>query len=67
MANDAKSVIEEPIPKELFEILACTICKSDLEYAKDKKSLVCSECGARFPIENRVPIMVPKNRELKRK
>ncbi len=50
---------EEPIPKELFDILACPLCRADLEYTKDKKGLVCSGCGARYPIEDGIPNLIP--------
>ena len=56
--NDNK--ITDPIPKDLFDILACPLCKADLEYTKDKKGLVCSKCGAKYPIEDGVPILLPK-------
>ena len=51
--------IEDPIPKDLFDILACPLCKADLEYTKDKKGLVCSKCNAKYPIEDRIPILLP--------
>ena len=52
--------IEDPIPKDLFDILACPLCKADLEYTKDKKGLVCSKCGEKYPIDNGIPVMMPK-------
>ena len=54
----AKS-LEDPIPKDLFEILACPLCKADLEYTKDKKSLVCAKCGEKYPIREGIPILLP--------
>jgi len=59
--------IEELIPKDLFEILACPLCKSDLEYTKDKKNLVCSGCGEKYPIENGIPILLPPKGKIKNK
>jgi len=50
---------KEPIPKDIFDILACPLCKADLEYTKDKKCLVCSKCSSKYPIEEGVPILLP--------
>ena len=50
---------KDPIPKELFDILACPLCKSDLEYTKDRKGLVCSHCGAKYPIDGGIPVLLP--------
>jgi uncharacterized protein YbaR (Trm112 family) len=49
-----------PIPKDLFDILACPICKADLRYTKDQKQLVCVKCGQKYPIKGKVPILLPK-------
>ena len=54
-----KKNIQDPIPKDLFEILACPLCRADLEYTKDKKSLICSDCGSKYPIEGNIPILLP--------
>jgi len=52
--------IENPILKELFEILACPLCKADLEYTKGKKALACAECGRKYPIRDGIAVMVAK-------
>jgi len=49
---------EEPIPKDLFDILACPLCKADLEYTKDRKGLVCTKCGESYPIQEGIPILL---------
>ena len=50
---------KEPLPKDLFDILACPLCKADLEYTKDKKALLCSGCGAKYPIKEGIPVLLP--------
>jgi uncharacterized protein len=56
--------IEDPIPKDLFKILACPLCKADLEYTNGKKALECSDCGTKYPIEGKIPILLsPKDRK----
>ena len=52
--------IEEPLPKDLFDILACPLCRADLEYTKDKKWLLCTKCGKKYPIKEGIPIMLPR-------
>ena len=54
---------KDPIPKEIFDILACPLCEAELEYAKDRKWLVCANCGEKYPIREGVPILLPKKRD----
>lgn len=49
----------DPIEKELFDILACPKCKSDLEYNKDKTGLVCTKCKKEYDIKEGIPILLP--------
>ena len=50
----------EPIPKELFDILACPLCKADLNYNKNKTGLICSKCKAEYPIKEGIPVLLPR-------
>lgn len=47
------------IPKELFDILACPVCKADLEYTKDKNGLSCVKCKNKYPIKDGIPVLLP--------
>ena len=47
------------IPKELFKILACPVCKSNLKYDKNKTKLICTRCNAIYPIKHGIPILLP--------
>ncbi len=51
--------MKEAISKELFEIIVCPVCKADLAYNKDHSGLVCTKCGAKYPIEDGIPILLP--------
>jgi len=51
---------KDPIPKELFNILACPVCKTDLVYNKDKTGLVCTKCKAKYPIKEGIPVLLPE-------
>lgn len=59
MAKNNKKSLKNPIPDDLFNILACPLCKADLEYTKDKKGLVCSGCGEKYPIKEGIPVLLP--------
>jgi uncharacterized protein len=48
---------KNPIPEDLFNILACPLCKADLRYNKGKTGLVCVKCGRKYPIKKRIPIL----------
>lgn len=52
--------MKDPIPEELFKILACPTCKADLKYGKEKKTLVCTKCKEEYEIRDGVPILLPK-------
>ena len=59
-----KPEIEDPISKELFDILACPLCRAELEYTKNKDSLICSNCSTKYPIKDKIPILLsPKDRK----
>ncbi len=54
--------------KELMDILACPVCKGDLELnieAEDaggeviKGTLYCPHCDERYPIEDGIPNLLP--------
>ena len=55
--------------KELMEIIACPMCKGELELrveAEDGEevitgSLVCHQCDEVYPIEDAIPNLLPPN------
>ena len=50
------------ISQELLDILACPIGKAPLTLEDGK--LVCSSCGAKYRIEDDIPIMLIEEAEL---
>jgi uncharacterized protein YbaR (Trm112 family) len=51
---------KDPIPEDLFNILACPVCRANMRYTKDRKQLVCVKCGKKYPIKQGVPILLPQ-------
>jgi uncharacterized protein YbaR (Trm112 family) len=55
------------VKKELMDILACPVCKGDLELnveEEDEKevitgSLYCAKCSERYPIVDAIPNLLP--------
>lgn len=53
--------------KDLMDILACPVCKSPLELTVEeeegdeviKGTLFCKKCDERYPIEDRIPNLLP--------
>ncbi len=53
--------------KELLDILACPICKGDLELEIEKENekeiitgfLRCRKCDIKYPIEDTIPNLLP--------
>ncbi len=44
--------------KKLLEILACPLCKSDLQYNKEKQELLCKNDALAFPVRDGIPVML---------
>ncbi|GAH19318.1 unnamed protein product [marine sediment metagenome] len=44
------------IDKELLEILACPICKSEIHLKGNK--LICRKCRKYYPIRDGIPVML---------
>lgn len=50
-----------------MEILACPVCKGDLELKIDEEkdgevisgTIICKKCGEKYPIEDGIPNMLP--------
>jgi uncharacterized protein YbaR (Trm112 family) len=55
------------VKKELMEILACPVCKGELELRVEfeegeeiiKGSLFCVKCNETYPIEDAIPNLLP--------
>jgi uncharacterized protein YbaR (Trm112 family) len=53
--------------KDLVDILACPVCKSPLELTIDEEveqevvsgKLTCNQCSEDYPIEDRIPNLLP--------
>lgn len=66
VAKSIKSVAggKRMIDKELLEILACPVDKSDLIYDEENQKLICKKCSRRYPIHDDIPIMLIEEAEL---
>ena len=57
--------------KELVQILACPVCKGDLELKVNEKegeeilrgSLYCSNCNYSYPIVDTIPNLLPPEQQ----
>lgn len=56
---------KDPLPKELYDIIACPDDKGELRYTTDKKGLKCQTCKFVFPIREGIPILLPKSMQEK--
>ncbi|MCK5580926.1 MAG: Trm112 family protein, partial [Candidatus Omnitrophica bacterium] len=45
----------------LLEILACPVCKADVELKEDK--VVCVKCGRKYPVRDGIPVMLEEEAE----
>ena len=46
--------------RKLLEILACPICKAEIDYKKNEKLLICHKCKVGYPIRSGIPVMIPE-------
>ena len=57
-----KNMINKEDKKEISEyllnILACPVCKGDLEYDRQNNELICRESKLAFRVEGGIPIML---------
>jgi len=44
--------------KKLLDILACPICKGNLQYDKSKQVLICHFDKLVFPIRENIPVLL---------
>jgi len=44
--------------KKLLTILACPLCKGDLDYDKEKQELICKADGVAYPVREGIPVML---------
>lgn len=52
---------KEIISKDLLDILACPLCKMDvelIEYKTGEHGLKCSKCKKIYPIKDGIPVML---------
>jgi uncharacterized protein YbaR (Trm112 family) len=47
-----------PMDKNLFEILACPVCKGELIYDQDHQELICRFDRLAYPVMNGIPVML---------
>src|SRR5436853_7253059 len=52
------------ISEDLLQILACPICKGNLEYRKHESKLACKGCARLYVIRDDIPIMLVDEAEI---
>ncbi|MGQ3683872.1 MAG: Trm112 family protein [Candidatus Loosdrechtia sp.] len=50
------------INKDLLDILACPLCKTDVRLEENK--IVCTKCGRKYPVKDEIPVMLIDEAEL---
>jgi uncharacterized protein YbaR (Trm112 family) len=46
------------IDTKLLEILACPVCKGDVEYDAKNEKIICTDCGRKYPVQDGIPVML---------
>jgi len=47
------------IDKELLDILACPVCKTEIKQTTDETGLKCLQCHRVYPVKEGIPVMIP--------
>jgi uncharacterized protein YbaR (Trm112 family) len=47
-----------PISPSLLAILACPLCKTDVQITADEKGLKCVSCHRVYPVKDDIPVMI---------
>ena len=46
------------LTNDFLNILACPVCKGELNTSDNSKKLLCHTCGNAFPIRDGIPVML---------
>jgi hypothetical protein len=46
------------IDSKLLDLLACPVCREDLEYDAKNEKLTCTACGKIYPVVNGIPVLI---------
>jgi uncharacterized protein YbaR (Trm112 family) len=46
------------VPAQLLEIMQCPACGGTLREEAKPVSLVCNDCGLRYPVRDGIPVML---------
>ncbi len=46
------------LPDGLLELMRCPACHGELAEREEESLLVCASCGVRYPVRDRIPIML---------
>ncbi|MFC1741989.1 Trm112 family protein [Nanoarchaeota archaeon] len=49
----------DPIPKEIFDLYVCPVCKARLQPTDKGTGVQCSQCKIKYPVEDGIPILLP--------
>ncbi len=55
--------MNKELPQDLVKILACPICKSKLDYKKEKNILRCNRCKIDYPVKEGIPQLLPPKKK----
>lgn len=47
--------------EKLIKILACPVCRGEVEYDRQKNEVFCLKCGRIYPVEDDIPVMLESN------
>jgi hypothetical protein len=52
------------IPKDLLDILVCSLCKTPVKLLTDGSGLKCGTCRRVYPVRDEIPVMLPEEAKI---
>ena len=57
--------MKQEFSEDLLRILACPVCKSKLDYKREKNILRCNKCKINYPIKEGIPVLLSPEKKKK--
>ena len=54
------------VDKRLLDILACPVCRGDIQYLEERQKIKCLSCKRLYPVKDGIPVMLEEEAEVEK-